>query len=90
MNYLPSEELAVEELFSQQRKLARSHDFAQRFRTLWIGALLGERMTRCSDPEIGNLLSLVQDGLGLFTPDFAVCEHAKRRLQEQHSWRRLK
>jgi hypothetical protein len=90
LNYLPSEELAVEELFSQQRKLARSHDFAERFQTLWIGALLDERMTRCSDPEIGNLLSLVQDGLGLFSPDFAVCEHAKRRLQRQYSWSRMK
>ena len=80
MEHLP-EELSIEELFEHVRKLARSHDFTERFRTLWIAALLGERLARCSDYQIGDLLFLVQGGLGLFSPDFAVCEHAKRRLQ---------
>jgi hypothetical protein len=80
LEHLPPEELSVEELFEYQRKLAGSHDLVERLRTLWIGALLGERLARCSDHQIVDLLSMVQDGVGLFSPDFAVCEHAKRRL----------
>ena len=45
-----------------------------------VKVLLGERLAKCSVRQIGDLLSVVQDGLGLFSPDFAVCEHAKRRL----------
>jgi len=41
---------------------------------------LRHRLESCTDYEVANLLSLVQGGLGLFSPDFAVCEHAKRRL----------
>jgi hypothetical protein len=44
-------------------------------------ALFGERLERCSDGQIGDLLSMVQDGMGLFSPEYSVCEHAKRRLQ---------
>ncbi len=29
---------------------------------------------------LGDLLSMVQDGLGLFSPAYVVCEHAKGRL----------
>jgi hypothetical protein len=42
--------------------------------------MLGEHLELCSDQQIGDLLSAVQDNLELFGPDFAVCEHAKRRL----------
>lgn len=80
MKQLPPDELSVEELFERQKKLVGSHDLLVRLKTLWIGALLGERLTGCSDHEVGDLLSLVQDGLGIFSPDFAVCEHAKQRL----------
>jgi hypothetical protein len=85
----------MRELFEQQRKLATSDDPAERFRTLWIGALLDELLEQCSNGQIGTLLCAVQDGLGIFSPEFAVCEHAKRRLQQsspksdaRHSWRR--
>jgi hypothetical protein len=71
---------SVRELFDQQKRLATSHDPAERLRTLWIGALLGELLEQCSSGQIGTLLCAVQDGLGIFSPDFAVCEHAKRRL----------
>jgi hypothetical protein len=47
--------------------------------------MLGELLSRCSDHQIADLMSLVQDGIGIFTPDFAVCEHAKRRLQRSSS-----
>ena len=87
--HLLPEKLSVEELFEYQRKMAGSHNLIERLKTLWIGALLGEHLELCSDQEIGDLLSRVQDGLGLFSPEFAVCEHAKRRLQRRHSWRRM-
>jgi len=80
MEHLP-EDLSVGELFRYQQRLARSHDVLERLRTLWTGALLGERLERCSDYEIGDLLSLVQDGLGIFSAEFVVCEFARRRLQ---------
>ena len=87
MEHLAPEDLSVGELFRYQQRLSRSHDLLERLRTLWIGALLGERLESCSDEEIGDLLSLVQDVFGLFSAEFAVCEHAKRRLQRRHSWR---
>jgi hypothetical protein len=52
----------------------------ERLATLFVGARLGERLTRCSDQEIADLLSLVQDRLGIFSPEFAVCEYGKQRL----------
>ena len=86
MEHLP-EDLSVGELFRYQQRLARSHDLLERPRTLWIGALLGVRLESCSDQEIGDLLSLAQDGLGIFSAEFAVCEHARRRLQRRNLWR---
>ncbi len=85
MEHLLPEKLSVEELFENQRKLAGSHNLIERLKTLWIGAELRERLEWCSDQKIGDLLSLVQDGLGIFSAEFAVCEHAKRRLQRR--WR---
>ena len=80
MEHLPPDDIPVRDLFEQQRRLATSHDPVERFRTIWIGALLGELLEQCSDGQIADLLSMVQDGLGLFSPDFGVCEHAKQRL----------
>jgi hypothetical protein len=81
VEHLLPEELSVEQLFEYLRKLAKSHDIAERLRTLWILAAFGERLERCSDGQIGDLLSMVQERMGLFTAEFAVCEQAKRRLQ---------
>lgn len=88
MEHLLPEKLSVEELFEYQRKLAGSHNLIERLKTLWIGAELRERLEWCSDQEIGELLSRVQDGLGIFSAEYSVCEHAKRRLQRRHLWRR--
>ena len=66
MKHLPPDELSVRELFEYQRKLAASHDLLERLKTLWIGALLGERLAWCSDDQIGDLLSVVQDELWAF------------------------
>jgi hypothetical protein len=82
LEHWPTETASVRELFEFQRRLARSHSLNERLATLFAGARLGERLARCSDQEIADLLSLVQDGMGIFTPEFAVCEHAKQRLQQ--------
>jgi hypothetical protein len=79
MEHLP-EELSVGELFEYHRKVAGSHDLLERLKVLWVAAQLGARLKWCSNAEIGDLLSLVQDVFGLFSPEYAVCEHARRRL----------
>jgi hypothetical protein len=78
---LSPEELSLMELFEYFRELAKSHDIAERLRTLWFAAAFAERLERCSDGQIGDLLSMVQEHMGLFTAEFAVCEMARRRLQ---------
>ena len=88
MEHLTPDNHSARESFEYQRRLAGSGHLIERLKTLWIGAQLKERLEWCSDHEIGNLLSLVQDGLGFFSAEFAVCEHAKRRLQRRHSGRR--
>lgn len=88
MEQLAPEDLSLEELFEHQRKLAGSHNLIERLKTLWIGAQLRERLEKCSDDEIGNLLSLVRDVFGLFSAEYSVCEHAKRRLKRRHLRRR--
>ncbi len=86
MEHLPKE---LEELFEYHRKVAGSHDLLERLKVLWVAAQLRERLELCSDHEIGDLLSLVRDVFGLFSPEYAVCEFARRRLQRRHSWRRM-
>ena len=81
MEHLSPEDLSPMELFEHMRKLAKSHDIAERIRTLWFAAAFGERLKRCSDGQIGDLLSVVQERMELFSPEYSVCEHAKRRLQ---------
>jgi hypothetical protein len=81
VEHLPPEQLSVEELFRCLRKLAKSHDIAERLRTLWFAAAFEVRLEGCSDRQVGDLLSMVQEHMGLFTAEFAVCEASKRRLQ---------
>ena len=88
LEHFPSDELSVEELFEYQRKLAGSHDLLERLKVLWVAAQLGDRLARCSDRQIADLLSLVQDVFGLFSAEYSVCEHAKRRLQRRDLRRR--
>lgn len=81
------EEASIRELFEYHRKLVGSHDLLERLKVLWVAAQLKERLEWCSDDEIGDLLSLVRDGFGIFSAEFAVCEHVRRRLQRRHLWR---
>ena len=88
MEHLAPEDLSLEELFEYHRKLVGSHDLLERLKVLWVAAQLRERLEWCSDDEIGELLSLVQHVFGLFSPEYAVCEFARRRLQRRNLWRR--
>jgi hypothetical protein len=81
VEHLPPKELSATELFGYLLKLAKSQNVVERLRTLWFAAAFGERLERCSDRQIGDLLSMVQDGMGLFSPEYSVCEQARRRLQ---------
>jgi hypothetical protein len=85
VDHLLPEELSVEELFRCLRKLSKSRDIVERLRTLWIAAAFSERLERCSNAQIGDLLIKVQERMGLFTPEFGVCEQAKHRLQSSSS-----
>jgi hypothetical protein len=85
VEHLSPEELSATELFQYLRELAKSHDVAERLRTLWIVASFCERLERCSDGQIGDLLSMVQERMAIFSPEFAVCEQAKHRLQRSSS-----
>ena len=85
MEHLSPEKLSTVELFEFLRKLAKSHDVVERLRILWIAAAFGERLEQGSDAQIADLLCKVQEGFVIFSPDFAVCEHAKRRLQRSSS-----
>jgi hypothetical protein len=81
VEHLSPEKLSTAELFECLRKLAKSPDVSERLRILWLLALFGERLERCSNAQIGDLLIKVQERMGLFTPEFGVCEQAKHRLQ---------
>lgn len=67
-------------LIEKQRRLADSHDPLQRAQTLWVAAELDKHLSRCTDPEIAELLGKAEERLPIFEPEFAVIEHARRRL----------
>ena len=96
MEHLSPEKLSTVELFEFLRKLAKSHDVSERLRILWIAAAFGERLERCSDAQIGDLLSKEQERMSVFSAEYSVCEQAKRRLQRYFPkmnrilWRLLK
>ena len=81
MEHLSPEKLSTVELFEFLRKLAKSPEVSERLQTLWFAAAFAERLERCSNAQIGDLLIKVQEGMSLFSPEYSVCEHAKRRLQ---------
>jgi hypothetical protein len=70
----------IHALIERQRRLASSTNLSQRFRTLWIAALLDKRLKQCADHEVGELMVIVQGRFGLFEPELAICHHARRRL----------
>jgi hypothetical protein len=85
MEHLSPEKLSTVELFEFLRKLAKSPDVSERLQTLWFAAAFGERLEQGSDAQIADLLCKVQERMSLFSPEYSVCEHAKRRLQSSSS-----
>ena len=75
-----SEDRVVRALIERQRRLVRSDNPAERSRTLWIAAVLDDRLAGCTDHEIGELMDVVLERFGIFEPEFAICYHAIRRL----------
>jgi|SRR5579871_468478 len=67
-------------LIEKQRRLADSHDPLQRAKTLWIAAELDRRLSHCTDAQIAELLARAEERLPIFEAEFAVVEHARRRL----------
>ena len=90
MKHLKPDDRSVRDLFEQKRRVATSRDPAERLGTIFLRLLLRELLEQSTNAQVGDLLSMVQGGLGLFSPDFVVVEHAKRRLQRRHSWRHVK
>ena len=77
------------ELIERQRRLADSRDPLERAKTLWVATELGKRLSRCTDAQIGELLLRAEERLPIFEPEFAVIEHARRRLLSSRQLRLL-
>lgn len=70
----------ISALIQEQRRFAAAPNLAVRFQTLWIAAMLNNRLKQCTNHEVGELLIHVQDRFQIFDAEFAICEHARRRL----------
>ena len=70
----------ISSLIAKQRRLTSSTNLSRRFQTLWVAAALDTHLTQCTDHEIGELLILVQERFHILEPEFAICQHAIRRL----------
>ena len=73
-------DIVVRALIERQRRLLKSGNPAERFRTLWVAAMLDKRLTHCTDRQIAELMKCIEDRLDTFGPEMAVCYHARRRL----------
>ena len=72
--------LAALAFIERQRKLADSPDPLERAKTLWVAVELDKRLSRCTDAQTAELLSRTEERLPIWEPEFAVVEHARRRL----------
>ena len=66
-------------LIEKQRDLSSSTDIVKRFRGGSL-PMLDERLAGCTDREIGELMDVVLERFGIFEPEMAISEHARRRL----------
>jgi hypothetical protein len=67
-------------LIHEQRRLVSSTIPSERFRVLWLTAMLDKSLFHCTDHEVGKLMSFVQQQFCIFDPEFAICYHARTRL----------
>lgn len=66
VEYQSHRERIVIRLIGKQRTLADSHDPLQRAQTLWVATKLNEQLSRCTDREIGNVMSVALERLPMF------------------------
>jgi hypothetical protein len=80
--YSGEEEISVESLIEEQRRLARSKSPCERVvGSLYMSGILKERLARLTDKQIGQLVfDFVDEQLGVFDPETTICRHATLRL----------
>jgi len=74
---------AICALIQEQRRLVSSTISSERFRVLWLAAMLDESLMHCTNHEIGDLMLIVQERFCIFQPEFAICHQATRRLLQR-------
>ena len=80
--YGEEEEISVEGLIEEQRRLARSKTFFEKVvGTLWVAGLLKERLAALTDEAVGQLMfDHVCNEMNVFSPELTICEVATERL----------
>jgi len=80
--YSGQEEISVEGLIEEQRRLTRSKTFFEKVvGTLCVAALLKERLAALTDAAVGQLMvDHVCNEMNVFSPELTICEVATERL----------
>ena len=80
------EEISVEVIIEEQRRLARSPNLIERvLGSLCIGAILKERLVGSPNSTIGQLLTdHIWSHLNLLGPESVIVEIASKRLDEKY------
>jgi hypothetical protein len=80
------EEISVEVIIEEQRRLARSPNLIERvLGSLCIGAILKERLVGSPNSTIGQLLTdHIWSQLNLLGPESVIVEIASKRLDEKY------
>jgi len=80
--YSGEEEISVEGLIEEQRKLAHStNPFEQVVGTLCVAGLLKQRLAGLPDKALGQLMfDYVWNDMNVFSPELTICEIATERL----------
>jgi len=85
-HYSGDEEISVEDLIEEQRRLSHSKDHCERvLGSLCIGAILKERLVALPNSTIGRLMTdYVWSDLNLLGPASVIVEIASERLIEKY------
>ena len=85
-DYYSGQEISVEGLIEEQRRLARSKTFFEKVvGSLCIGAILKERLVALPSSAISRLMTdYVWSNLNLLGPESVVVEVASERLIEKY------
>jgi hypothetical protein len=82
--YSGEEEISVEGLIEEQRRLSASKNpFERVVGTLCVAGLLKERLAALPDEAVGQLMfDYVWNDMNVFSPELTICEVASERLLE--------